>query len=352
MSPAPRDGPKSHLVTETAGPGKQQGRTAVHLDSPAHDRQRRARELQTSEIRYRRLFETAPYGILVLDADTAVVLEANAAVCKLLDITSEDILEQPLWSVAAFRNAAATRNQFRELLNRTYVRYDDLPLEATGGQIRRVEFICTPFRVEGKEFLQCMLHDITDRVRHAERQDAKLQESPQGTSQGTQDDMTGLVNRCFLEETLPRELHRAERARIPLTVALLDIDGFERVNEVHGRDAGDVLLREVGREIREHLRRSDTACRYGGDEFALVLPQSTGRATLERVEQVRVALRKLEVSHGNERMAGVVVSAGIVVAGVHGSNGPALLRAAQAALTAAKQAGGDRVVLQPTQEKK
>lgn len=290
---------------------------------------------------------------MVLDADTAVVLDANPTVCRLLGITSDELLEQPLWSVAAFRNAAATKNNFRELLNRTYVRYDDLPLETASGQIKRVEFLCTPFRVDGREFLQCIIHDVTDRVRREQAQDARIQESEAHLpGQGNQDDGTGLVTRCFLEETLPRELHRAERAKIPLTVTMLDIDAFRRVNDVHGRDAGDALLREIGRVIREHLRKSDTACRYAGEEFALVLPQSTPQATIERVEQIRAALRRLEVTHGNQKMQGVVVSAGVAVAGAHGTSAPALLRAAHAALTTAKQGGGDRVVLQPLQETK
>ena len=104
-----RDATKSHLVTETAGPARHQGRTAVHLDPPAAERQRRDRALKASEIRYRRLFETAPYGMLVLDAETGVVIDVNTALCRLLGYEQDEVLDQPLWSVPAFRNAAATR---------------------------------------------------------------------------------------------------------------------------------------------------------------------------------------------------------------------------------------------------
>src|SRR5919108_1251201 len=110
------DAPKSHLVTENAGPGRLQGRTAVHLDPPAAERQRRDRALKASEIRYRRLFETAPYGILVLDAETGIVIDVNPAICKLLDIEPGDVLERPLWNVTAFKNAATTKSHFRELI--------------------------------------------------------------------------------------------------------------------------------------------------------------------------------------------------------------------------------------------
>src|SRR5919108_3874624 len=109
-----RDAPPTHLVTENAD--RLQGRTAVHLDAPAAERQRRDRALKSSEIRYRRLFETAPYGILVLDAETGVVIDVNPAICKLLDIEPGDVLERPLWNVTAFKNAATTKSHFRELI--------------------------------------------------------------------------------------------------------------------------------------------------------------------------------------------------------------------------------------------
>lgn len=353
-----RDAPKSHLVTETAGPGRLQGRTAVHLDSPAAERQRRARELKSSEIRYRRLFETAPYGILVLDAETGVVIDVNPSLGKLIDANPDEILDQPLWSVPAFRNAADAKNHFRELLNHTYVRYEDLPLELKDGRIKRVEFTGTPFRVDDKDFVQCIVHDVTDRVRREERQDARAEQAEAAVwagstpaDQATHDQVTGLVNRCFLEETLPRELHRAQRAKIPLTITVLELDSFAKLAETHGPEAGEAMLREVGRVIREHLRKSDTACRYAAEEFVLVLPQSSLDATLQRVQQVGTALRALEVTHGDQRMTGLTVSAGVATAGVNGSTAPELLRAAHAALTAARNGGGDRVVVQPTQEK-
>src|SRR2546423_13544605 len=120
-----RDAPKSHLVTEN--PDRLQGRTAVHLDAPAAERQRRERALKASEIRYRRLFETAPYGILVLDAETGVVVDVNPSLCRLLGYDPREILEQPLWSIPAFKNAATAKSHFRDVVRQPHVRYEDLP---------------------------------------------------------------------------------------------------------------------------------------------------------------------------------------------------------------------------------
>jgi len=341
-----RDAPKSHLVTENAG--RLQGRTAVHLDPPAAERQRRDRALKASEIRYRRLFETAPYGILVLDAETGVVVDVNPYMCRLLDYAQEEILDQPLWSIPAFKNAATAKSHFSDLVRQPHVRYDDLPLETKDGQIRHVELVSTLFLADSKQFVQCTVHDITERVtRERQRGERAREESATGTrsprrttDQETHDATTGLVNRWYLEETLPRELHRAERAKAPLTVTVLSLDDGQQ----------EVMLREVGRVVREHLRKSDVACRYSDNEFVLVL-ESTPDATIERIGEIRTAVRGLEVLHGAERLTGPVMAAGVAFFGEDGTTAHALLDAACAAAQQAKRAGNDRVVLHDNQEK-
>jgi len=324
-----REAPKSHLVTENAG--RLQGRTAVHLDPPAAERQRRDRALKASELRYRRLFETAPYGILVLDAETGVVVDVNPSLCRLLDYEPAEILDQTLWSVPAFKNAATAKRHFRDLVRQPHVRYDDLPLETKDGQIRHVELVSTLFLAESKQFVQCTVHDVTERVNRAlEDGERALAESATGTrsprrstDEETHDAVTGLVNRWYLEETLPRELHRAERAKTPLTIAVLALDDRQQ----------EAMLHEVGRVVREHLRKSDVACRYSDKEFVLVLPETSRDATLERVEQIRTAVRAIELSHGEQRLAGPAIAVGIATAGKDGTTAHELLDAACAAAT-------------------
>jgi len=326
-----RDANKSHLVTENAGPARHQGRTAVHLDQPAAERQRRDRALKASEIRYRRLFETAPYGILVLDAETGVVIDANAAVCRLVGYEPDEVLDQPLWSVPAFKNAAATKSHFRDLVGQPHTRYADLPLETKDGQIRHVELVSTLFLADSKQFVQCAIHDITERIKRERAEGERAQQESvraaasvrRSTDAETHDQATGLVNRWYLEETLPRELHRAARRKAPLTVTVLAADG--------GRPIGESVLREVGRVIREHLRKSDMACRYSDGEFVLVLPDSSPSATLERVAQIRAAVQGLELYHGKERLEPPILRTGVAIAGKDGSSAQELLKAACAA---------------------
>lgn len=349
---------KSQLLTENAGPARLQGRTAVHLDDVAAERNRSARALMVSELRYRRMFETAQYGIILLDAETGVVLEANPFVCRMLGYAQREVLDRPLWSVDAFRNAAASKHQFRDLMNQDAVRYDELPLEAKDGQIRYVEFVSTRFLADSKQLVQCNIRDVTARIqreqgaRQAQDDLAAKLTTMRSREQGTHDALTGLVNPCYLDEALPRELHRAQRAKFPLTITLVDLDHLQRINTAFGQEAGDALLREVGRVMREHLRKSDMACRYGGEEFVLVLPQSTAAATLERVQQIGAAVKALELHHKNQLVDRITISAGVATAGLDGTSPRELLEAAQRALAEAKQSGGDRVVVHHNEGKK
>jgi PAS domain S-box-containing protein/diguanylate cyclase (GGDEF)-like protein len=303
----------------------------VHQDAPAAERQRRDRARRAAETRYRRVFETAPDGILVLDAETGVIVDVNPAVGRLLGYQQNEMLDQPLWSIPAFKNAAATTNHFRDLLREPHVRYDDLPLETKAGHIRHVELVGTLFLADNKPFAQCTIHDITERIQR-EREDGERarQDSVNATrnarrtaDEETHDQATGLVNRWYLEETLPRELHRAARAKAPLAITVLAADGDQELSEV--------VLREVGRVVREHLRKSDMACRYADRDFVLVLPDSSPRATEERIEQIRAAVRGLEVYHGKQRLEGPEMYAGVATAGTDGSTPRELIDAACAA---------------------
>jgi diguanylate cyclase (GGDEF)-like protein len=120
---------------------------------------------------------------------------------------------------------------------------------------------------------------------------------------------------------------------------MLDLDHFKQFNDTFGHDAGDSLLRELGQLLREKLRKSDIACRYGGEEFVPL------EATQQRVEEIRGLIKALKIRHGDQRLAPIAVSAGVAAVPEHGSTASDLLRAADNALYAAKQAGRDRVVV-------
>ena len=164
--------------------------------------------------------------------------------------------------------------------------------------------------------------------------------------QAVHDPLTGLFNRRYLDETLPRELYMAQRRDVPLCVVMLDIDGFKQFNDSYGHGPGDSLLREFGRILREHLRKSDISCRYGGDEFVLILPNSSIADTQQRVEQIRIFLNELQRNYTDDQAQDLItLSAGIACAPSHGETASELLRAADEAVYIAKQTGRNRVVV-------
>jgi diguanylate cyclase (GGDEF)-like protein len=162
-------------------------------------------------------------------------------------------------------------------------------------------------------------------------------------NQSIRDPLTGLFNRRFLEETLERELLRAARSQRPLGVIVLDLDHFKRFNDTYGHQAGDALLRELGGLLRDQLRGGDVPCRYGGEEFVLILPEASLDSTRRRAGQLREAVHRLQVADRGQSLGLVTLSAGVAVFPTHGTSGDALIRAADAALYRAKAAGRDQV---------
>jgi diguanylate cyclase (GGDEF)-like protein/PAS domain S-box-containing protein len=163
--------------------------------------------------------------------------------------------------------------------------------------------------------------------------------------QSVRDPLTGLFNRRYVEATVERELHRAERQRHGLGVLVLDLDHFKKFNDAYGHPAGDALLRVLGRYINSTTRAGDIAGRLGGEEFCVILPDSTLAATRQRAERLRRGLHQLSFEHDGRELGGITLSIGVSTYPEHGSDWPALFEAADRALYQAKAAGRDRVVV-------
>jgi diguanylate cyclase (GGDEF)-like protein/PAS domain S-box-containing protein len=169
-------------------------------------------------------------------------------------------------------------------------------------------------------------------------------------SQSIRDPLTGLFNRRYMEESLERELRRAERRNQPLGVIMLDLDHFSRFNNTFGHQAGDLLLQAFGEMVRARVRAEDIACRFGGEEFTLILPEATLEVTLDRAEQILEIVRELHVSHRGQSLGAVTISAGVAAYPDHARTGESLIRAADTALYIAKAAGRDRAAVAGAEE--
>jgi diguanylate cyclase (GGDEF)-like protein len=171
----------------------------------------------------------------------------------------------------------------------------------------------------------------------------RLRETLRG--QSIRDPLTGLFNRRYMEETLDRELRRSERESRPLALILLDIDRFKHFNDTFGHEAGDTILASLGSLLRSASRAGDVACRYGGEEFVLILPAASLADAQRRAEEIREAIRGLRVALGSRPLEAIRCSMGVAAFPEHGAGGSALIRAADAALYRAKREGRDQVVL-------
>jgi len=163
--------------------------------------------------------------------------------------------------------------------------------------------------------------------------------------QSVRDPLTGLFNRRYLDESLERELPRAVRKNRGLGVIMLDVDRFKKFNDMFGHDAGDAVLRELGDYLSKFIRRGDLACRYGGEEFTLILPESSLEDTRRRAEELRCSFQQLSIKHRDIVLGKVTLSLGIAALPDHGTTAAELLAAADGALLRAKAEGRDRVLI-------
>lgn len=171
----------------------------------------------------------------------------------------------------------------------------------------------------------------------------KLRETLQ--HQSMHDPLTGLYNRRYLEEFMRLEFLRASRKDTTLAVVMLDIDFFKRFNDTFGHEAGDLVLQEIAGVLLKNVRESDIACRLGGEEFLLLLPETSVEVASERAESIRQAVRALKLFHGGKSLGDLSISVGVSFYPQHGQTSQQLMDAADQALYEAKNQGRDRVII-------
>jgi diguanylate cyclase (GGDEF)-like protein/PAS domain S-box-containing protein len=162
-------------------------------------------------------------------------------------------------------------------------------------------------------------------------------------NQSIRDPLTGLFNRRYLEESITRELQRAGRKQRPVGIIMMDVDHFKKFNDTFGHQAGDGLLREIGTFLLKHTRGDDIACRYGGEEFTVILPEAPLEVARQRAERMRQAVKGLFPQGDPARS--ITLSFGVAAFPQHGAIPMDLLRAADRALYQAKSAGRDCIVV-------
>jgi len=218
-------------------------------------------------------------------------------------------------------------------------RYIEVPMMASG------EMIGVLHIEEGEETLpeetiEDLAHSLADHL-SLSLSNLKLRETLR--IQSIRDALTGLFNRRYMEESLAREIPRAMRKNTPVGIIMLDIDHFRDFNNTYGHEAGDVVLREIGAQLQNQIRGEDITCRYGGEEFILILPEANHEVTVQRAEKIREAIKSIRVEYHRQPLGVISVSLGVAIFPEHSSTVEGILEKADEALYMAKHNGRDRV---------
>ncbi|MGA8151096.1 MAG: diguanylate cyclase [Terriglobales bacterium] len=163
--------------------------------------------------------------------------------------------------------------------------------------------------------------------------------------QSIRDSLTGLFNRRFVEESLERELQRASRKKHLVSVLFLDLDHFKKFNDTFGHDAGDLVLRSAADLFRNFFRSDDVICRYGGEEFAIILPESSGENAANRANSLREEVKKMKLRYKGQPLGTITLSIGIATFPDHGTSCEQLLKVADQCLYQSKNSGRDTVTV-------
>ncbi len=327
-------------------------KTNKELEREIAQHKQAADALQRSEERYRSVVNASPDDITITDREGRILMVSPVAWPMFGCRREEDFLGRPITDFIVPEDRDRARSQIALKLQGVITGSNEyrglrpdgssFDIEVKSEFIRDAEGLPTGMVV--------IVRDITERKQEEadkeelEATNRQLQQALQEIlfEQSTHDALTGLYNRRYLEQTIRRELISAERHGHPVSVIMGDLDHFKEINDRYGHPGGDEVLRVFGDLMKRHARGSDIYCRYGGEEFLLVLPKMTKDDAVERAKQLCSAMAAAPVPYGDLAIA-VTASFGVAAFPRDGRNADDLIAAADSAMYAAKAAGRNRV---------
>ncbi|MGE5073921.1 MAG: GGDEF domain-containing protein, partial [Anaerolineae bacterium] len=256
----------------------------------------------------------------------------------------------PEWRELAASVEAPVSELHLELQSRvqpeSYYDVSVIPLLDSRG--RRNGTILSLRDISERKQIELELHRMNLRLRRQVQKISNLHEELK--DQAVRDALTGLYNRRYLDETLEREFSRARRAAYPISVIMMDVDRFKKVNDTYGHKAGDRVLRALGEIIRVHVRSGDIPCRFGGEEFVIVMPETSLETAFQRAEQIRTQFHSARFFKGDQAIV-PGLSLGIANYPTHGRSEEKVLHAADVAMYSAKALGGNKSMRYDSRQK-
>ena len=301
-------------------------RTRQNLHQLDQERKQAERQSLESGQRFHQMFAQHSSPMLLIEPESGAIVDANQAASQFYGYTIEQLNDMNIAVINA--NSPAQVTDELTLAAREQRNYFVFPHRLADGSLRTVEVHSSPMSLDGRIILFSIIHDITDRKKAED--DIKLL--------AFYDPLTNLANRRLLTDRMEQTLLFASRTGELVVVCMLDLDGFKLVNDQLGHEAGDQLLIEVARRLQECVRQSDTASRFGGDEFALILGGFKNLAEIEQLLNRVITSLAMPYALGGE-VARISASVGATIFPNDSSSAELLLRHADQSMYEAKQAG-------------
>ncbi len=309
-------------------------RRTAELEAALREIEKVNRDLSDSEAKFRGIVDQSLVGIAIVEH--GLFSYTNSKLEDIFGYAADEMRRLCLSDLALEADRTTIEDFIRNALGRESTNIERV-IRALHkkGDVLDIEIHASAMEIDGERALICLVLDVTRRMR-IEREVLALQEKLR--EQSTRDPLTGLYNRRFLEESLDRELISAFREGYPVSVIFSDIDHFKLINDNHGHSAGDEVLRAFANTLMQHSRGSDIFCRYGGEEFLLVLPRMEIEGAIERAGQLCELMAAAPLNFGALPVA-VTASFGVASFPRDGSAAGEVIAAADRALYAAKMAG-------------
>lgn len=294
------------------------------------------------------LIENMGDGVLVLDEQGRIV-DINPAMQNFIEGEPVSLIGQNIsvvlkpWAQNTGQLLSGIETRTELIIPKKPSRYLDLRVTPLYDDNQRMSGRLIVFRdVTDRQEAEKNLRRALDRLQTQLIEIGVLQS--QLREQAIRDALTNVFNRRYLEETLERELARAARELYPLCVIMLDLDYFKNINDTYGHEAGDVVLKTLAETVTRQSRHGDFLCRFGGEEFVLVMPNIGIAKAQERAEELHQLINSLNIPYERFNLT-TTISMGIAWYPEHGKTKEELLRAADKAMYAAKNAGRNRVII-------